>query len=259
MRSKLAFLSTIFVLLLMSGCTKEEIKNDVNSEVAKVKEATEATEETLNDVKSDVETEVENAENKVEDLEQDGQEAVADIENGVEQAEDSITETVESTEESVEDAINGEESNDVASTEEAVNEAEASFETTDESTVSEEVAMPEESVEDVVEVTVPEKQTVHFGFRSYTLDNTAGLDEVANFLKEHSHYRANISGYTDISGDAQFNVFLSQKRADFVKEYLISLGVEESQLDSKGHGATNFISANERASENRRVEIEVIE
>jgi len=244
MKSRLSFLSTIFAILLMSGCTTEEVKNSVNEDVAKIKEATENTEESIAETTDKVESEINNAEDEVNELKTDSEETL-------ENTEDTLVESAESLDEAITESAE--------STEDAVNEAEESFNTTDEATISQEVVT--EEVETHTENPVPEKETVHFGFRSYTLDNTAGLDSIAHYLKNNEMSKATVSGYSDITGEPEFNIFLSQKRADFVKDYLVSLGVNESQVESKGFGATNFIADNDSAEgreQNRRVEVEIV-
>jgi len=69
-----------------------------------------------------------------------------------------------------------------------------------------------------------------------------------------------IQGHTDSIGSAAYNLNLSQRRADAVKAYLISQGVNASTLTAKGYGKTKPISSNETAegrAQNRRVEFEV--
>ncbi len=63
-----------------------------------------------------------------------------------------------------------------------------------------------------------------------------------------------LNGYTDASGDKDKNLVLSQQRAEAVKAYLISLGVDATRLNSHGFGAQDFVSAaRPNAAENRRV------
>jgi len=70
-----------------------------------------------------------------------------------------------------------------------------------------------------------------------------------------------IAGYTDNVGDEEYNLELSRKRTNAVRDYFISQGIEGSRLVAKGCGATNFITSNDTeqgGAKNRRVEIRVI-
>jgi outer membrane protein OmpA-like peptidoglycan-associated protein len=76
----------------------------------------------------------------------------------------------------------------------------------------------------------------------------------ALMLPELSGTHFQLAGYTDASGDKDRNLALSQQRAEAVKSFLMSLGVDGSRLDSHGYGAQDFVSAsNPLAPENRRV------
>lgn len=65
-----------------------------------------------------------------------------------------------------------------------------------------------------------------------------------------------IEGHTDASGSPAANVALSQRRADAVKEYLVELGADPSQLAAVGLGSADLRDArNPLSAENRRIEI----
>jgi len=69
-----------------------------------------------------------------------------------------------------------------------------------------------------------------------------------------------ITGHTDSSGKAEYNQKLSVKRAEAVRDYLISLGADASKMEVSGMGATQPIADNktkEGRAKNRRVEVEV--
>ncbi len=69
-----------------------------------------------------------------------------------------------------------------------------------------------------------------------------------------------ITGHTDSSGKAEYNQKLSVKRAEAVRDYLISLGADASKMEVAGMGATKPIADNKTAAgraNNRRVEVEV--
>lgn len=79
------------------------------------------------------------------------------------------------------------------------------------------------------------------------------MDEIIQQLKKDSLLNIKIVGHTDNTGSEEFNNELSVKRAESVRQYLISQNIEESRIKIQGMGSkqpkSNLIS------ENRRVEI----
>jgi len=68
-------------------------------------------------------------------------------------------------------------------------------------------------------------------------------------------------GHTDSVGTAAYNQKLSVKRADAVKNYLVSKGIEKNRVYTEGKGMTQPVADNKTAegrAKNRRVEIEVV-
>jgi OOP family OmpA-OmpF porin len=69
-----------------------------------------------------------------------------------------------------------------------------------------------------------------------------------------------ITGHTDSTGKPDYNQQLSLKRAEAVRDYLISIGADASKMEVAGMGETNPIADNKTAAgraQNRRVEVEV--
>ncbi|MCB0327280.1 MAG: OmpA family protein [Bdellovibrionales bacterium] len=88
------------------------------------------------------------------------------------------------------------------------------------------------------------------------------LKEVALELKKFPEVEVEIQGHTDNTGDPNYNLLLSQSRAEAVRDYLISVGIPEKQVSAKGYGpqvprADN--STKEGREKNRRVEIDWID
>ena len=83
------------------------------------------------------------------------------------------------------------------------------------------------------------------------------LNMIVQVLKDNPDVRFEIDGHTDNSGAAAHNLQLSQQRADAVKTQLVSMGVDESRLTTKGFGDTKPVADNntpESRANNRRVE-----
>jgi OOP family OmpA-OmpF porin len=84
------------------------------------------------------------------------------------------------------------------------------------------------------------------------------LNETANLLKSISGSSILISGHADITGDEQLNHNLALKRANSIKKYLISKGVDSSLIEVVSFGETKPKFLNTTAagrSLNRRVEV----
>ncbi len=87
------------------------------------------------------------------------------------------------------------------------------------------------------------------------------VDQVAAILKKHPAVRIEIAGHTDSDGTAERNLKLSQRRANAVKKYLISKGIDPKRLVAKGYGESKPLVKNDTAAHkqlNRRVEFKVI-
>ena len=96
------------------------------------------------------------------------------------------------------------------------------------------------------------------------------LDELAARLKEMDYASVHIAGYTDPTGPAEMNEKLSKRRADAVKQYLVSKGIDAKRIQTQGKGGaeplpkTRDCDALPRMEKiicyapDRRVEIEVV-
>lgn len=106
-------------------------------------------------------------------------------------------------------------------------------------------------------------QTVNFATSSATIsaDSFPLLDELAAAAKSCTDVRVGVHGHTDSMGDPQFNLHLSQQRAQAVVDYLIDEGVPTGNLRAQGFGASVPRESNDtragRAA-NRRIELIVL-
>jgi OOP family OmpA-OmpF porin len=95
-----------------------------------------------------------------------------------------------------------------------------------------------------------------------TGDSKPVLDTVAKGLKEHPRLVVEVQGHTDSTGSPNYNVALSERRAESVRDYLLNQGVSSGQLSAKGYGQTRPIAPNTSAAgraQNRRVVMHVLE
>ena len=68
-------------------------------------------------------------------------------------------------------------------------------------------------------------------------DQMANLENIATYLKDNKDIRISITGYADAdTGTPEYNMELSKKRAESVKEVLVKYGVEESRLVVSAEG-----------------------
>lgn len=104
------------------------------------------------------------------------------------------------------------------------------------------------------------KDQIHFATAKSKIlaDSFPLLEQVAKILTEHPELaRLRISGHTDNRGGHDYNVQLSQDRAESVRRFLIERGVESGRLEAKGYGPDQPIDTNATAAgrqKNRRTE-----
>ena len=104
---------------------------------------------------------------------------------------------------------------------------------------------------------------IHFKTKSaeITKDSFSVLDKAVAMLLEYTDVRLEIGGHTDNVGKAEFNMELSQKRAESVKTYLVGKGVQADRLTSVGYGMDKPLTANKTAADkakNRRTEFTLL-
>ncbi len=89
------------------------------------------------------------------------------------------------------------------------------------------------------------------------------LDEVVASLKEHSEIRrVEVQGHTDDQGPENYNLKLSQRRAEAVRDYLIRGGVSADRLTARGYGELQPLQEGqtlEARAANRRVEFVILQ
>lgn len=86
------------------------------------------------------------------------------------------------------------------------------------------------------------------------------LQALVNYLQQRPNERVEVRGHTDSVGPGEFNQRLSQARADAIRSYLVSQGIDAARISAVGMGESFPIATNETATgraQNRRVEIEL--
>ncbi len=106
---------------------------------------------------------------------------------------------------------------------------------------------------------------VFFDFDSYVLkeESYPELNRTIKILKEHPDMRILVSGHTDNIGTPEYNMILSQKRAQAVVDYLVKGGIDPLRLEAKGYGETRPVVSNDDEKDgralNRRVEMKILQ
>jgi len=100
---------------------------------------------------------------------------------------------------------------------------------------------------------------INFDYNKATVrpESIGTLNMIVQVMKDNPELKFEVGGHTDSDGDANYNLQLSQQRAEAVKKALIDLGIASSRLTAKGYGLTKPVSDNnspEGKANNRRVE-----
>lgn len=88
------------------------------------------------------------------------------------------------------------------------------------------------------------------------------VEKLVDFLQEYPERRVRIEGYTDSTGDEQYNLGLSERRANAVRTALLDAGISPNRIEVQGYGVAYPVADNNSSSgrqQNRRVEIVISE
>ena len=84
------------------------------------------------------------------------------------------------------------------------------------------------------------------------------VEELVEGLKKSPSARVLVEGHTDSIGTEKYNQRLSERRANAVRDYMVSLGIDASHITTRGYGEANPVESNDTAegrAKNRRVDI----
>jgi outer membrane protein OmpA-like peptidoglycan-associated protein len=104
---------------------------------------------------------------------------------------------------------------------------------------------------------------IYFNFDKTTLKEVSfpELDRLTDLMNQNPGIKIEIIGHTDSKGSDDYNLTLSEGRAQAVMEYLLKKEIAQDRMTSKGLGETSPISSNntdEGRAENRRVEFTIV-
>jgi outer membrane protein OmpA-like peptidoglycan-associated protein len=106
-------------------------------------------------------------------------------------------------------------------------------------------------------------RNVNFDFDRYNIrpDAVPVLDEAVDLLKGAGDVSIVAEGHTDSIGTEAYNLKLSQRRADSVRNYLVEHGIAADRIRTEGFGESRPVAPNDTAdgrAQNRRVELRVL-
>lgn len=87
------------------------------------------------------------------------------------------------------------------------------------------------------------------------------LNRVAKVLNQYPQTTITVAGHTDSTGSEEYNLRLSQRRAEAVKSALVGMGVNAARMTTIGYGKSKPIASNATEAgrqQNRRVEIRIV-
>jgi OmpA-OmpF porin, OOP family len=102
-------------------------------------------------------------------------------------------------------------------------------------------------------------QTIYFEFNRAVIRSVSFpiLNTVAQVMRDFPDITIEVQGHTDDRGRDEYNMRLSQERADAVRTYLVQQGIAPERMTARGYGETRPIDTNRTApgrARNRRVE-----
>jgi outer membrane protein OmpA-like peptidoglycan-associated protein len=107
-------------------------------------------------------------------------------------------------------------------------------------------------------------RNIYFDFEKATFTTEAypELNKLETMMKQNENLQVEIGGHTDSYGNNKYNQGLSQRRANAVKSFLTSKGIDTRRIKAVGYGESKPLASNDDEAEgrqfNRRVEFRVL-
>lgn len=129
--------------------------------------------------------------------------------------------------------------------------------------------LPQREPELMSDFTLAEPKDFHWVLFYFDFDKsilrpeyTTQLDELAEVMKEFPEAEFQVNGHTDVRGSDAYNVTLSKRRAEYIKNQLVERGIPSDKMSVISHGKRQLAipRANNEAEheQNRRVEVKII-
>ncbi len=107
-------------------------------------------------------------------------------------------------------------------------------------------------------------RNLYFDFDKATFKEASypELNLLERMMKQNENLQVEIAGHTDNVGAKAYNLYLSRKRAEAVKDFLTKKGIDARRINAVGYGETKPLASNDDEQEgreyNRRVEFTVL-
>lgn len=89
---------------------------------------------------------------------------------------------------------------------------------------------------------MPDDQLFAYDSADLQPSSISQLQKLGTLIKRNPKATFSVEGYTDSLGSPDYNLELSQRRADSVKQYLVDvMGINPAQIDTRGYGASKFL------------------
>lgn len=88
-----------------------------------------------------------------------------------------------------------------------------------------------------------------FGSARLTEESKASLDQLVTLLKDNSNVTIELGAHCDYTGNDEYNLKLSQQRAESVVSYLVRNGIESPRLTPRGYGETRPVTVSKKQAE----------
>ena len=91
---------------------------------------------------------------------------------------------------------------------------------------------------------MPDDQLFNYDSADLQASAISQLQKLGTLIKRNPKATFAVEGYTDSLGSPDYNLELSQRRADSVKQYLVEVvGINPAQISTRGYGASRFLVA----------------
>lgn len=122
--------------------------------------------------------------------------------------------------------------------------------------------IPDAKPADKIALNENRKLNVYFNTNSAVPKSLDDVQYLEQLMKSSPTMKVEISGHTDNTGTAEYNLTLSKRRAAAIKKYLVASGIDESRITTIGYGLEKPVADNnsrEGRQLNRRTEFKITE
>ena len=98
-----------------------------------------------------------------------------------------------------------------------------------------------------------------FAYDSAELRPSELLEKLGTLIRRNPRATFIIEGYTDAYGSDDYNLDLSQRRAESVKQYLVQvIGINSAQIETHGYGKTKLLTSPDASIEEQQINRRVV-